>query len=188
MVEWIANVLLAVYNLNMGYPFATWGEMCFMSVQCGIQVGLFYKFTSQGRASEFSAAKGLGFLAFVGVMLSYAAAPAAVAGGLGQANFDTSLVLFGAAPAAMTVVARLPQISQNFKQGHTGQLSFVTWFMSMGGNAIRVLTTLGLAFDPVTLAGHVIALLCNLVLIGQILLMAGKTAEVMAQVDKKKKK
>lgn len=66
----------------MGYPFATWGEMCFMSVQCGIQVGLFYKFTSQGRASEFSAAKGLGFLAFVGVMLSYAAAPAAVAGGL----------------------------------------------------------------------------------------------------------
>jgi len=189
VVEWVANVLLAVYNLNMGYPFATWGEMCFMSVQCGIQVVLFYKFTKQGKASEFNLVpKGLGFVFFVGVMLSYAAAPGAVSGGIGKANFDTSLVVFGSAPAVMTVIARLPQIFQNFRQGHTGQLSFVTWFMSMGGNAIRVVTTLGMAFDPVTLAGHVIALLCNLVLIGQILLMAGKTAEVMAKVDGKKKK
>jgi mannose-P-dolichol utilization defect 1 len=43
---------------------------------------------------------------------------------------------------ALTIPARLPQIWINFTNGHTGQLAFLTVFLSMGGAIVRVFTTI----------------------------------------------
>ena len=49
------------------------------------------------------------------------------------------------APLGETRVARcvskLPQVIQNFRQGHTGQLALLTVALSFGGNLARVATT-----------------------------------------------
>jgi len=42
----------------------------------------------------------------------------------------------------MILVARVPQILMNLRNGHTGQLALVTTLLSAGGGAARVLTTL----------------------------------------------
>lgn len=38
----------------------------------------------------------------------------------------------GMIPTAIGTSSRLPQIYMNFKQQHTGNLSFITWFLSLG--------------------------------------------------------
>ena len=43
--------------------------------------------------------------------------------------------------SVVTIIARVPQIFQNFRTGSTGQLSIVTCGISLGGVCIRVFTS-----------------------------------------------
>lgn len=174
-MEWFANCCLVMYNLLKELPFGTWGEMTFVLAQCKIQIFLFWTYT-----------EGLTLGGRLTGMLLLAVAFTATWFKLPTEYY----YILGAIPTVMTVFSRLPQIIQNFQQGHTGQLSFLTWFLSMVGNAVRVITTIGMAFDYVNLMGHVVALVFNILLCSQILLFAKKTAEVTGEkkVDTKKTK
>lgn len=67
------------------------------------------------------------------------------------------------------IFARVPQMITNYKQGHTGQLSFITWFCTLAGSAARIFTTLQEVNDPMIAASYIISTACNAVLVFQIL-------------------
>lgn len=78
------------------------------------------------------------------------------------------------------------QIVSNFKQGHTGQLAFVTLVLNFGGSVARLFTTLQETGDPVQLLGFGVAILLNGTLVLQVLLFWGATNKALAVATKKK--
>ena len=44
VVELAANAVQCIYNMRHGFPFATWGECAFMTVQCKLQVLMYWWF------------------------------------------------------------------------------------------------------------------------------------------------
>lgn len=101
---------------------------------------------------------------------------------------EKGLSILGLVPMVVGTGSRIPQIIANFKQGHTGTLSVITWGLSMAGNLLRVVTTLALVDDVVTLFGHVAALATNVLLVGQILFFWNKTQKVLEAEQAMKKK
>jgi len=93
---------------------------------------------------------------------------------------DHFLNSLGSVPMVVGSGSRIPQIMANFQQRHTGALSLVTWVMSLVGNIMRVLTTLAMVDDRVTLAGHIAALTTNVFLVVQIGIFWTRTKEVLA--------
>lgn len=76
--------------------------------------------------------------------------------------------------------ARIPQIITNWRQGHTGQLSLVSWSFSLAGSAVRIFTTLMEVPDKLILFMFMSGFLCNLTLVLQILYYWKQTNEVLS--------
>eukprot|EP00927_Polykrikos_kofoidii_P061723 TRINITY_DN56563_c0_g1_i1.p1 TRINITY_DN56563_c0_g1~~TRINITY_DN56563_c0_g1_i1.p1 ORF type:complete len:236 (+),score=41.08 TRINITY_DN56563_c0_g1_i1:62-769(+) len=172
-VELVACLTFCSYNFVMGHPFRTWGEMAMITIQCGLQMLLFWRFADEPLAMMPRA------LCAVVVVSSSAALVWGVLP-------ESLLPALGLVPTVLGAIARVPQIIMNFQQHHTGNQSIITWGMSMGGNAVRILTTLAALSDPVTLLGHVVAFLLNFTLVGQIVIFWKKTQEVVGSERKKK--
>ncbi|KAF1773004.1 Mannose-P-dolichol utilization defect 1 protein [Phytophthora cactorum] len=86
----------------------------------------------------------------------------------------------------VSIVARIPQILSNFKQGHTGQLALITLVLNLAGSIARLFTTMQETGDPVQVAGFGVAILLNSTLVLQVLLFWGATNKALAQTTKKK--
>ena len=86
----------------------------------------------------------------------------------------------------LLLMARLPQILQNFQLGHTGIQSLVTLSMNALGGLARIFTTLQSksGADPAVLFIYVVSFSCNFTLAAQVVAYRKKTKEVL---DKKKK-
>ncbi len=82
---------------------------------------------------------------------------------------------------------QVPQIFQNFKQGHTGVLSIITVFMNVGGNGARIATSLKEGLALVVIGGFVLNLAMNVVLLLQILVYWKATVKAMKGAATKKK-
>ena len=67
------------------------------------------------------------------------------------------------------ILARVPQMITNFKQGHTGQPSLITWLCTLAGSAARIFTTLQEVDDVMIALSYIISTTCNAVLVFQIL-------------------
>ncbi|EER03947.1 Mannose-P-dolichol utilization defect 1 protein, putative [Perkinsus marinus ATCC 50983] len=172
-LEFIASSLFCTYNMLMRHPFAAWGEMFFVSVQCMILLCLFWWYAPQIDLLPRVLLMNMGSFGFMWAMS-------------GQMP-EQFLPLLGMAPAVLGIAARLPQIALNFKQGNTGHLAFLTFFLSFMGNLARIFTTLKQLNDPVTLASHVCAALCNGTIVAQILYYWNATKASNAQEEKGKK-
>jgi len=168
--EFLACLSYCAYNLKMGFPFKTWGEMALIAVQVGIQMVLYWSLTTE-RVSVAPRA--------VGILLTSLAVYALMQD-LMPAEF---LPVLGMVPTVLGSVARVPQIVLNFRQGHTGNQSVITWGMSAAGNVVRVITTLAALGDMVILAGHFFAGVLNLTLVAQILVYWKQTQEALSKKD-----
>jgi len=164
--EFLACLSLCAYNLLMGHPFKTWGEMALIGAQCGIQIVLFWSFATETLAV---APRALGVAAV-------AAACAALWTGMLP---PVLLPALGLVQTALGSIARVPQIVLNFRQRHTGNQSVITWGLSLGGTIIRVITTLASVNDVVAVLGYVIAAGLNFTLVMQILLYWKRTNEII---------
>lgn len=65
---------------------------------------------------------------------------------------------------------QIPQVVQNFQQGHTGVLSVLTLIMNIGGNVARLGTSLREGLAPVVVYSFVLNGSLNLILFAQVLL------------------
>ncbi|KJE94517.1 hypothetical protein CAOG_05150 [Capsaspora owczarzaki ATCC 30864] len=142
------------YNAVLNYPFSTWGEYLFLTIQSFVLLLLLV---------HFSKAYVLGGLAILfEVALAYSIFSGLVSGD------HLKFMLLATIP--VFAVSKIPQILTNFRNGHTGQLSAVTLSMNLGGSLGRVFTTLKQVSDPIVLASSFF----NSVLVLQLALYWGK--------------
>jgi len=162
-IETLACLSFCSYNLLMGHPFKTWGEMAMITIQCAVQLALFWKLTDN--LNMLPRLVGVVMTGTVLAILKMGMLPEAV------------MPILGLLPTVLGSVSRVPQILMNFQQKHTGSLSIFTWGLSSVGNVVRIATTLLTLSDGITLFGHSVAGVLNLTLVFQILLYWQATAE-----------
>ncbi|KAF0711518.1 Aste57867_5212 [Aphanomyces stellatus] len=161
-----------VYNVIRGYPISTWGESLTILIQNIILVAMLWVYSKAPASTQL-----LGVATFVALGAGMLHLPS---------EFDWVLP---ASSIPLSVMARIPQIFSNFKQGHTGQLAFITLFLNFGGSAARLFTTLQETGDQVVLLGFLISMLLNGTLIAQILIYWKATDAALAKAkDAEKKK
>ncbi|RLN57120.1 hypothetical protein BBJ28_00004499 [Nothophytophthora sp. Chile5] len=170
-MEVVLYLSSTIYNMLRGYPVSTWGENLVILAQNVVLVLLLWAFY----VPKIPATSRLG------LVLGFAA--------LGAGMFAIPPEyqwLLASAGIPVSIVARIPQILSNFKQGHTGQLAIITLVLNLGGSIARLFTTMQETGDPVQIAGFGVAILLNGTLVLQVLLFWGATNKALAQASKKK--
>lgn len=169
-MELVACISFCSYNLLKGHPFKTWGEMAMITIQCGVQILLFWLLTKQ------KLAKGpriFGATSVVVMVVAFKQLPEELHVGIGLI------------PTILGSIARVPQIVMNHRQKHTSNLSIITWGLSGCGNVARIITTMFSISDGIQLFGHVVALLLNWTLVAQILIYKSNTQKFLAEKSTK---
>jgi mannose-P-dolichol utilization defect protein 1 len=162
IVELVALSLQIAYFVRVGHPFRTWGECLFLEVQTLFLLGQF---------AAFAPSKFTGFLpTMLTVLLS---------AGFVFALPDEFVYIAALIPAPLSSGSRIPQIIQNFRQGHTGQLAFVTCMLNFLGNLARIATTLSEITDNAVLLAHASTAVVNGMLVLQIFMYWGASREAV---------
>jgi mannose-P-dolichol utilization defect protein 1 len=157
-LELLSATSLCLYSYLSGFPFLAYGETFFIALQCLVLNLLFWVY---GRVAYAPRLLALLFLyALVTTFAVHGLSPSA-------------LYFLASLPITLNLLARLPQIALNFRTRATGQLAFLTFFLSFAGNCARVATTLATISDSATLAGHLVAAALNGTIVAQILWFAG---------------
>ncbi|KAG0626857.1 hypothetical protein M758_2G156800 [Ceratodon purpureus] len=142
------------YCLFKQLPFSAYGELVFILMQSLLCVALIYHYSPKlGPFTLFKSA------------LYCALAPSLLAGRL-DANLFEALY---ACQHAIFFAARLPQIYQNWRTKNTGQLSFLTNFLSFAGCGVRTFTSIQENAPFSMVVGSVLGLLTNGVVCAQIM-------------------
>lgn len=177
LIEMASLVSSVAYFTALGYPFSTWGENFFLFFGQIVISAFYFHFTS-GLLSTSSIATVLP-LAAMGCVLYQRLVPdivlpTALCEMLRLPSCTISCEqLAGSLPVVLMLFGRLPQIAQNFKQGHTGQLSLITYAMNIAGSGARVFTVLQELDDKIVLFSAFSSFIQNMIILLQILLLGG---------------
>ena len=156
--ELLAFTLNLAYNLEKKFPFSTWGETSFMSIQTTILIILCYYYS--GNIS------GVVIFPVVYSVLVYI-----VTCGVVPVDIHTKMQI-GILP--IISFSKCLQIYENLRNGHTGQLSGVMIFLMFLGCVARVFTTYHETGDMALLANFLLSLVLNGILLFQIIYYADK--------------
>ncbi|KAL9965797.1 hypothetical protein ACROYT_G029651 [Oculina patagonica] len=141
------------YSSARGFPFSTWGESLFKASQTTLLVILFLYYTHRPLAAAM-----FPFL--------YGAIVYVLVSGLAPITVLVQLVSLN---ILFLTISRVSQITTNFRNGHTGQLSFVMVLMLLFTHAARIFTTLQETGDKYMLTIFVISTIFNVTMVTQIL-------------------
>jgi mannose-P-dolichol utilization defect 1 len=170
VLETPSYAITLAYSSRNGFPFSTYGENLFLTIQ-NVFITLlivFYNHPSSSRrlaATESSNPIGrllTTVLVFLAVGFALFVAPAPV---LAVAQLCT---------LPLSLFSKLPQIAKNHRARSTGQLSTFAVVSQIGGCAARLFTTAQEVNDPLVAAGYALALALNLVLGAQMYAYWGK--------------
>jgi len=139
------------FSYRQGFPFGTYGETVFVSIQNLVIIFLIYVYgTGDKNQSAGVSASFFAILAIYGtVVYAFLTNP----GNLLPLSVVASLQALN---IPILISSRVPQIWSNYKARSTGQLAFLTWMLTFVGAMARIFTTLQEAFDPILLAGYII--------------------------------
>jgi len=169
----VAGFTIALaYCLFKQLPFSAYGEVFFILIQSIVCLALIY---------YYSPTHGAGM--WIKTALYCALAPTLLIGNLEPTLFEALY----ACQHGIFFAARLPQIYENFQTKSTGQLSFMTNFMSFAGCVVRTFTSIQENAPTSMLVGCLLGLLTNGVVCAQIAAYAPKP-ENAAQLKEKVKK
>jgi len=174
-LETFAFTSSVAYNYAKRYPLASYGEGIFILIQNYILVGLLWHYAAptEKPSTETSFKIVAAYTALAAVMFSLPV----------EFLFILPLVSTGT-----SLISRLPQIWENYRNGNTGQLAFLTTFLTFGGTAARVFTTIQGTMDLQILAGFLISFILNGILLLQILFYYKETNKIVSQREGAKKK
>mgnify|MGYP001286915599 CR=1 FL=1 len=191
VIEMASCACSFAYFMALGYPFSTWGENFFLFFGQAVITAFYYHFTSGllGARSigTFVPLAALGIVLYKRMVPDIVVPPALCALLRLPSCTITCEQLAGTLPMILMLFGRLPQIVQNIKQGHTGQLSLITYCLNVAGSGARVFTVMQELDDKIVLASATSAFLQNLVLCAQILMLGGPPATKPKDTKKKKK-
>jgi len=160
------NTSSCIYHFLIGAPLSTWGENIIVLTQNIFIVSLCWIWEKQRVAKRemFLAVAFLAVLSAAQLSLPVAWVP---------------LLIWLNIPFILG--STVPQIIQNYQQGHTGQLAIATCFMKCGGCMVRMFTTVTqIGLDPGLLIGYGAGASMNLTLMIQGIIYRRQTAEVLA--------
>jgi len=153
LLELVATTTTATYSFAKEFPFSAWGESLFMSIQTCLMVVMYFYYTSRP-------------LPGVVFPFLYGGICYVLVSGLTPMSF---LVQFVSLNVVFLVISRLLQIVANFRNGHTGQLSFIMVLMLFLGAMARIFTTIQETGDKVMLVTFLVSTALNATLVCQVL-------------------
>lgn len=164
-METLSYAITLTYSFRNEFPFSTYGENFFLTVQNAIITLLitFFSPNATGKISLVSA--GL-----TGAVATLYTLP------------KDTLAILQMATLPLSLFSKLPQIAQNYRAGSTGQLSAFAVISQVIGCAARLFTTSQEVGDPVVLTGFALALVLNLLLGVQLWLYWGKTDKAPVEI------
>jgi mannose-P-dolichol utilization defect protein 1 len=169
LLELLGYTINFAYCFAHAFPFSTWGEYTFMTLQDIVILGQVLWFT--GRLGGRACAGFAAYLVFAYVLVTGAVGIEAI-----NWLYSVNLPIF--------LLSRAPQIIANQRAGTTGQLSVVTAFLNFAGSLARVFTTLQEVDDTLMLIGFVLGVSLNAVILAQIIVFWKRTE---AALEKKAK-
>lgn len=180
LVEALGAWLFVAYNLLQRHAFATWGEVFFIGVQNLLLVSLYWTY-SPGRGGERRRCiRWAAAIVAVLVACYTRLLPSRVCRALEN--------LLGVSPLPLMLLARMPQIFQNYKQGHTGQLSLLTLSLTLLGGLARLATVFQQVPDGFILISSAMTVILNLVPTLQIMYYWNETETVLQRDSIKKRR
>ncbi len=157
-METFAYAITLVYSYRNNFPFSTYGENFFLTIQNSVITILIIYFPStalrRGRANIAGA-----FIAVLAIVASSA---------LLLATPEPTLKLLQAATVPLGVLSKLPQITTNYRARSTGQLSVIAVGSQIAGCLARLFTTATEVGDTMLFLGFAVALVLNCVLGAQV--------------------
>ena len=152
ILETIGYIMTLSYNVRMRFPFSTYGETVFISVQNVLILLLILHYARKDvyAIGALGAVVALSYPLFNPKFLSY-----------------KHLQILQGLSILLSLASKVPQIVTNYRNGSTGQLSAFTVFNYLAGSAARVFTTMTEVNDPVIFWGFVVAAALNAVLAAQ---------------------
>jgi mannose-P-dolichol utilization defect protein 1 len=147
------NSSAVIYHYLKCLPFSTYGENVAVLIQNLVCVGLIWAWESpRVKVSEMVLVTA-GFLALCTVQL----------------NLPPSLhplLIYINLPLVLS--SCLPQIVANFRQGHTGQLATLSYFLKLVGCTVRIFTTITqIGLDLGLLVNYGCGAIMNLIIVTQ---------------------
>lgn len=164
VLETLAYAITTAYSYRNEFPFSTYGENLFLTIQNTIITLLIMYFPSTPlRTSQPT-----------GTRLAVASAASAASAVVLYALPKDILAMLQVATLPLSLFSKLPQIRQNARAHSTGQLSAFAVISQIVGCLARLFTTATEVGDLIVTAGFALALILNLVLGAQMWLYWGK--------------
>lgn len=165
ILETVAYAITLAYSYRNNFPFSTYGENLFLTIQNALITLLIihYPQSRLTRAQPSAAAVPVAALLMIASSVALVAVP------------TPTLALLQLATLPISLFSKLPQISQNHRAQSTGQLSAFAVVSQIAGCLARLFTTATEVGDLLMTAGFALALLLNCVLGAQMWIYWGKT-------------
>ncbi|KAF8082709.1 hypothetical protein N665_0809s0011 [Sinapis alba] len=161
--EVVGYTISLAYCLDKKLPFSAFGELAFLLIQAMILVACGYYFSR----------RPLSVSTWVRVVVYFALAPTLFTGRIEPLVFEA---LYGS-KYLILLSSKVPQIWKNFRNKSTGQLSFLTCLMNLGGAMARVFTSVQENAPFSMVMGIVLAVSMHGIIMIQILLYMSKGEE-----------
>jgi mannose-P-dolichol utilization defect 1 len=154
ILETLSYAITLAYSFRNDFPFSTYGENLFLTIQnVIITLLIIYLPTSSLRRPQNTASRlGVASITFIVVALALYTLP------------KPTLSLLQLSTLPLSVFSKFPQIRQNFRAQSTGQLSAFAVIAQIAGCLARLFTTATEVGDQLLSAGFALALLLNCVL------------------------
>ncbi|KIK96149.1 hypothetical protein PAXRUDRAFT_826275 [Paxillus rubicundulus Ve08.2h10] len=164
VLETLSYAITTAYSYRNGFPFSTYGENLFLSLQNTlITVLIIYLPTSKLQKATNTTIK-----------LAIAAVGTLASGVALYALPTETLALLQLGTLPLSLFSKFPQILQNARSRSTGQLSAFAVISQIVGCLARLFTTATEVGDVIVTAGFALALLLNMVLGIQMWMYWGK--------------
>lgn len=155
------------YNSARGFPFSTWGESLFKACQTCFLVVLYFYYTKRPVAA-------------ISFPFLYGAIAYVLLSGLAPMSF---LVQLASLNIPLLSISRVSQITTNFRNGHTGQLSFIMVLLLLFTHAARIFTTMQETGDKYMLAIFTLSTVFNITMVTQILYYWNATTDAQKKKE-----
>lgn len=155
LLETTAYEIVLIYNTRLNNPFSTFGEVLFMTIQNIIISILIVYFNNDNKRNEM-----IGLIVFgsVSMLIVFLLIP------------WWCMTLLYAVQIPIGLASKIPQITANYKNQSTGQLSVFAVLNYFAGTTARAFTTWAELDDPIMLGGNLLASVLNGVLVLQLII------------------
>ena len=165
-LETLAYAITSAYSWRNGFPFSTYGENVFLSIQNTLVTLLIVAHSTPTARRLTTAPTSTGKVAATGAAALATVITLAVIP-------DSTLYLLQVATLPLSLFSKLPQIVQNQRAHSTGMLSTFAVAAQVLGCAARLFTTFKEVNDAAVAAGFGLALVLNVALAIQVVAFWG---------------